>query len=165
MNHLEGIISEWLENTGYIVARNHKVGRLVKGGWAGELDVIAYNPATKHLVHYEPSLDANSWSSREERFTKKFALGRRHVRDIPQLSFLRQEQVDTMEQIAVFPAVTEARRDFVGGKAIGMDELMSTINQFVRERGLMAYNAFPEQYPMLRTLQFALCGYYKVVSP
>jgi len=37
--------------------------------------------------------------------------------------------------------------------------------QFVRERGPMASNAFPEQYPMLRTLQFALCGYYKVVSP
>ncbi len=165
MNHLEGIISEWLENTGYIVARNHKVGRRVKGGWAGELDVIAYNPATNHLVQYEPSVDADSWARREERFKKKFAMGRQHVRDIPQLSFLTQEQVDSMEQIAVFPAVTETRRDFLGGKAIGMDELMSTINQFVRERGLMAYNAFPEQYPMLRTLQFALCGYYKVVSP
>jgi hypothetical protein len=165
MNHLEGIISEWLENTGYIVARNHKVGRLVKGGWGGELDVIAYNPATKHLVHYEPSLDAESWARREARFTKKFTMGRQHVRDIPQLSFLTQEQVDSMEQIAVFPAVTETRRDFLGGKAIGMDELMSTINQFVRERGPAAFNAFPEQYPMLRTLQFALCGYYRVVSP
>jgi hypothetical protein len=91
-------------------------------------------------------------------------MGRQHVLDIPQLSFLTQEQVDSMEQIAVFPAVTEARRDFLTGKAIGMDELMSTINQFVRERWPMASNAFPEQYPMLRTLQFALCGYYKVVS-
>ena len=165
MNHLEGIISEWLENTGYIVARNHKVGRLVKGGWAGELDVIAYNPETKHLVHYEPSVDATSWARREERFTKKFAMGRQHVLDIPQLSFLTQAQVDSMEQIAVFPAVSAPHRDFLGGKAIGMDELMSTINQFVRERGPAASHAFPEQYPMLRTLQFALCGYYKVVSP
>ena len=40
----------------------------------------------------------------------------------------------------------------------GMDELMSTINQFVRERGPAVSNAFPEQYPI------ALCGYYKVVS-
>lgn len=54
MNHPEGIISEWLENTGYIVARNHKVGRRVKGGWAGELDVITYHAATNHLVHNEP---------------------------------------------------------------------------------------------------------------
>ena len=105
MNHLEGIISEWLENTGYIVVRNHKVGRLVKGGWGGELDVIAYNPATKHLVHYEPSLDAESWARREERFTKKFTMGRQHVLDIPQLSFLTQEQVDSMEQVAVFQPV------------------------------------------------------------
>ncbi len=165
MNHLEGIISEWLENTGYIVVRNHKVGRRAKGGWAGELDVIAYNPATNHLVHYEPSVDADSWARREERFTKKFAMGRQHVRDIPQLSFLTQEQVDSMEQVAVFPSVSAARRDFLGGKAIGIDELMSTINQFVRERGPAVSNAFPEQYPMLRTLQFALCGYYRVVSP
>ena len=165
MNHLEGIISEWLENTGYIVARNHKVDRRAKGGWGGELDVIAYNPETKHLVHYEPSVDATSWARREERFTRKFALGRRHVRDIPQLSFLTQEQVNSMEQIAVFPRVSTAYRDFVGGKAIGMDELMSTINQFVRERGPAVSNAFPEQYPMLRTLQFALCRYYRVVSP
>jgi hypothetical protein len=165
MNHLEGIISEWLESTGYIIARNHKVGRRVKGGWAGELDVIAYNPETKHLVHYEPSVDGTSWARREERFTKKFAMGRQHVRDIPQLSFLKQEQVDGMEQVAVFPAVSEAHRDFLDGKAIGMDELMNTINHFVRERGPAAVNAFPEQYPMLRTLQFALCGYYKVVSP
>jgi hypothetical protein len=83
---------------------------------------------TNHLVHYEPSVDADSWARREERFTKKFAMGRQHAPDIPQLSFLTQEQVDSMEQIAVS-------------------------------------NAFPEQYPMLRTLQFALCGYYRVVSP
>lgn len=160
MNHLEGIISEWLENTGYIVARNHKVGRRARGGWGGELDVIAYNPETNHLVQYEPSLDANSWAEREKRFTKKFAMGRQHVRDIPQLSFLTQAQVDGMEQIAVFPRVSAPYRDFLGGKAIGMDELMGTINQFVRERGPVARNAFPEQYPSLRTLQFALCGYY-----
>ena len=41
MNHLEGLIAEWLENTGYIVAQNHKVGRRPKGGWDGELDIIA----------------------------------------------------------------------------------------------------------------------------
>ncbi len=113
----------------------------------------------------QSDVDADSWARREERFTKKFAMGRQHVRDIPQLSFLTQEQVDSMEQVAVFPAVAEARRGSHGVKAIGMDELMSTINQFVRERGPAVSNAFPEQYPMLRTLQFALCGYYRVVSP
>ena len=59
---------------------------------------------------------------------------------------------------AVFPA----HSDFLGGKAIGKDELMSTINQFVRERGPAVSIAFPEQYPMLRTLQFARCGYWQV---
>lgn len=165
MNHLEGIISEWLENTGYIVVRNHKVGRRTKGGWSGELDIIAFHPETRHLVHYEPSVDGNSWAKRKERFRKKFLMGKNHVRDIPQLGFLTDEQVAAMEQIAVFPQVSTEYREFIGGKAIGMDELMGTINQFVLDRGPAATNAFPEHYPMLRTLQFALCGYYRVVTP
>jgi hypothetical protein len=33
-----------------------KVGRLVRGGWGGKLDIVAYNPQTNHLVHIEPSL-------------------------------------------------------------------------------------------------------------
>ena len=38
------------------------------------------------------------------------------------------------------------------GTAIGMDELLSTLNQFVRQRRLVVSNAFPEQYPLKRIL-------------
>ena len=38
------------------------------------------------------------------------------------------------------------------------------IREAVRERGIAGSNAIPEQYPLLRTIQFVVCGYYKVVE-
>jgi len=71
MNHLEQLVSEWYEFQGYFVRRNVHVGKRSNGGWECELDVIAFNPQKKHLVHIEPSMDANSWAKREERYILK----------------------------------------------------------------------------------------------
>ena len=38
MNHLEQLIAEWLEFTGYLVKRNINVCKLTRGGFEGELD-------------------------------------------------------------------------------------------------------------------------------
>src|SRR3546814_4782063 len=32
-----------------------------------------------HLVHVEPSMDANTWATREARYTKKFEAGRKYI--------------------------------------------------------------------------------------
>lgn len=72
-NHLEQLVSEWYEYQGYFVRRNINVGlRKNKGGYECELDVVAFNPETKHLVHIEPSNDADSWEIRDRRFGLKF---------------------------------------------------------------------------------------------
>ena len=105
MNHLESLLNEYLTIQGYIVVCNTKVGKLDHGGWKMELDVVAYCPTRDHLVHYEPSLDANSWIVREQRFTKKFSAAREHILDIPQFAFLNKADVENMEQIAIFPSV------------------------------------------------------------
>jgi hypothetical protein len=76
-NFLEQLVSEWLEYQGYFIRQNVKVGKLPKGGWEGELDIVAFHPVTRHLVHYEPSTDADSWARREERFEKKFDAGKK----------------------------------------------------------------------------------------
>ena len=65
MNHLEQLISEWLEFKGFFVRRNVKVGKLQHGGHAGELDVVAYHPDTKCVLHIEPSIDSYDWAKRE----------------------------------------------------------------------------------------------------
>ncbi len=56
MNHLEKLTRQYYDWKGYLVKGNVKVGRLTRGGWGGELDIVAYNPQTNHLVHIEPSL-------------------------------------------------------------------------------------------------------------
>lgn len=58
---------------GYFVRTNAKANRRLKGGWDNELDVLAFNPGTKELVHLETSWDALTWEGRKDRFlTKKF---------------------------------------------------------------------------------------------
>jgi len=53
MNHLEQLVAEWYEYQGYFVRRNVHVGKRSNGGWECELDVVAFNPSEKHLVHIE----------------------------------------------------------------------------------------------------------------
>jgi len=78
-NFLEQLVAEWYEIQGYFVRRNVKVGRRPKGGWDGELDVVAFHPRKKHLIHIEPSTDALPWGQRQKRFEKKFDAGRKYI--------------------------------------------------------------------------------------
>jgi hypothetical protein len=61
MNHLEQLVSEWLDYNGYFVRKNVLVGKRSAGGYECELDVVAFNTQTNHLIQVEPSLDADSW--------------------------------------------------------------------------------------------------------
>ena len=88
-NFLEALITEWLEYQGYFVRRNEKVGKRPKGGWDGELDVVAFKPETKHFVHYECSTDAWNPDERETRFSRKLKLGRQYAANLPHLSQFR----------------------------------------------------------------------------
>ena len=81
-NFMEEIVAEWLEYRGYLVKRNERVGRRAAGGHEGELDVVAFNPKTNHLIHIETSTDADSWATREKRFSKKFASGVKHIKGL-----------------------------------------------------------------------------------
>ncbi len=79
MSHLENLLHEYYLWQGYTVSRNKKVGRLTHGGYEGELDIVAYHPATRHLLHLEPSIDGHSWSTRESRDQKKFLAGKKYI--------------------------------------------------------------------------------------
>jgi hypothetical protein len=159
MSHLEDLIAEYYDWSGYLVKRNLKVGRLKHGGWEMELDVIAFHPKTKHLVHIEPSIDANSWSTRESRFKKKFESGEKYMFDtvFPWLS-----PKTKVERIAVLVSHPKGRDELCGAKILSIDELMAQIAEKVRGCGIMGKNAVPELYPLLRTIQLTVCGYYGV---
>lgn len=158
MNHLENLIKQYYEWKGYLVRTNVKVGRLPHGGWAGELDIVAYHPETKHLIHLEPSIDANSWQKREERFNSKFAAGRQYI---PTEVFPWLDADAQIEQVAIL--ITSSRKELATANVISIDELMRDIKNYVINSGKMAKSAIPEEYDLLRTIQLAVCGYYRLV--
>ena len=160
MSHLETLIAEYLDWQGYLVKSNTKVGRLGHGGWEMELDIIGYHPNTGALVHYEPSIDALSWAKREARYQKKFEAGRNYIfREI--FSWLPSST--PLQQIAVFVSHPKGRDTIAGGTIISIDELMAEIRGKVIEWGIMAKNAIPEQYSLLRTLQLSHAGYHRAI--
>lgn len=121
-----------------------------------EIDVVGYNPHSNHLVHYEPSLDAYTWDVREKRFQSKFEKGRQFI--IGELFSWLPPDLD-MEQIAICPTHPKGR-DFVGGgRLISVDEFLAEVREAVRKSGPLRSNAISENFPLLRTLQLAFCGY------
>ena len=158
MSHLEALIAEYLELQGFLVKRNTKVGRLGHGGWNMELDVVGYHPIDNVIKHYEPSVDAHNWNTREERYKRKFENGRRYILH-DMFPWLPAET--PLLQYAVFPSRSKDRTHVAGGEVMTIDELMSEIRSVVQKRGAISSNAIPEQYPLLRTLQLELNGYVR----
>ena len=155
-NHLEQLVAEWLEYTGYFVRRNAKVGRRIKGGYDGESDIVAFNPITQRLVHYEPSTDTYSWPERERRYRKKFDAGRKHI---PSL-FHGITVPTTIEQYAVFLYGSKStQREIGGGKVLMIDALLKEMTDLLSTKRI-GNEIVPEQFPLLRVLQLT-CEFRK----
>jgi hypothetical protein len=149
-NYLEQLVAEWYEYQGYFVRQNILVGKRDKGGYAGELDVIAFSPTLNHLVHVEPSMDADSWARRGERYLKKFQLGRQYI---PTL-FEGFKLPEKIEQIALLGFGSKANHQtLAGGKILLVPELLEEIFTALKLKNI-ARNAVSENMPLLRTLQF-----------
>lgn len=150
-NFLEQLAAEWYEFNGYFVNRNINVGRRPRGGWECELDVVAFNPRTKHLVHFEPSMDAHGWKKREERFRKKFEAGQKYI---PQL-FEAFKPLPEIERIALFVfGSAKDHTEVSGGRVLMIKDFMRAIRDGIKGKSI-AKEAIPEKYVILRTLQFA----------
>lgn len=149
MNFLEQLVAEWYEYRGYFVRRNVLVGRLARGGHECELDVVAFHPEKKHLVHVEPSTDANSFEQRDRRFAKKFAAGRKYI---PKL-FAGLRLPDEIDQYSVVINGNRTARPNIGGRPFKLQrELLIEILRDVKDIRSET-NAIPENFPLLRLLQ------------
>jgi len=152
VNHLEQLVSEWYEFQGYFVKRNIRVGLLPTGGYETELDIVAFHPGKNHLVHIEPSLDADSWAKREKRFGKKFSAGKIYIPKI----FSGFNLPDEIDQQAVFIFASDKNyKEIGGGKVIILKKLLQTIINEIKGKSLES-SAIPEQYTVLRSFQYVL---------
>lgn len=148
-NYLEQLVAEWYEYQGYFIRRNVNVGRRKAGGHECELDIVGFHPSKNHLVQVEPSVDADSWAKREERYRKKFEAGRKYI---PTL-FEGFTLPDEIEQIAVFAYASKKNYATVaGGQIVLMTDLLEDIFRDLKSRSILT-NSIPEQLPILRTLQ------------
>jgi hypothetical protein len=151
INFLEQLVAEWYEYQGYFIRRNVHVGKRPGGGYECELDVVAFHPETKHLLHIEPSTDADSWDKREKRYKKKFEAGRKYI---PQMfpGLLSSDAVPEQIALLVF-APRNANGLLAGGRVMHvsafLERVISEFSKFSMLRGQV-----PEQFIILRTLQF-----------
>lgn len=148
-NFLESLVAEWYEFQGYFVRRNRRVGKRQRGGFEGELDVVAFCPKKNHLAHIEVSSDADSWATRESRLTKKFECGRKYIPEL--FSGIALPEI---KQTAIFSEVhgTGHPSTIAGGELLPMDEFLHK----VREGLPSSYEqVIHEQFVILRALQLA----------
>ena len=151
-NFLEQLVAEWYEYKGYFVRRNVPVGKRRKGGYECELDVVAFNPSERHLLHIEPSMDAESWETRERRYRKKFDAGRKHIPGL----FPGFDLPHEIEQIAILVFASKVNHPTLGGgKVLLVSDLMREILENLGNKKI-ASNAVPEHHALLRTLQFVV---------
>jgi len=161
MNFLEQLVAEWYEYQGYFVRRNVLVGKRCNGGWECELDIVAFHPGKKHLVHIEPSMDSNSWEKRAARYAKKFETGRKYI---PEL-FAGIEVPAEIEQIALFGLGSKANNpELAGGKVWLASDLLEQITSVLKYKRVEK-EAVSEQYPLLRTIQFVCHHRHQLFGP
>ncbi|MFG0313192.1 MAG: hypothetical protein ACF8LL_03275, partial [Phycisphaerales bacterium] len=152
VNFLEELVAEWYEFRGYFVRQNVLVGKRSAGGYECELDVVAFHPESKRLVHVEASMDALSWSKRETRYQKKFDAGKRYI---PEL-FQGLDVPEKIEQIALIGYGSKKNRTRIAGAEIWLfEDYLRDILGELRDRKL-ASHAVPEDKPLLRMLQYVV---------
>jgi hypothetical protein len=151
-DYLEDLAAEWYQFQGYFVRRNVRVGRRAAGGHECELDVVAFHPETKHLVHIEPTMDGDSWEKREQRYAKKFEAGRKYI---PEL-FRGTDLPEQPHQIMLIGYGRNTKgRTCAGGSVTTIGELLQMICTTLKSRRV-ATEAVPESFPLLRGIQFLI---------
>jgi len=157
-NHLEQLVYEFLDWKGYCVWRNIRVGKREKGGYEGELDIVAFHPSSREVLHIELSLDSNRWDKRKEKFSKKFALGKKYICEVFLKNLGLDEKSVSVQQIAYVPNKgyvkdKESLEEEIGAKIRILSELLREIVDELKKKDLRK-DAIPENYPLLRTIQF-----------
>jgi hypothetical protein len=146
------LVAEWYEYNGYFVRSNPRTRKRPNGGWDVELDVLAYLPSDRHLVHIETSGDANSWQERKDRFlNKKFILSQ------DEYETLIGSPINTIERIAVVGWGT-TKTDLNWGEGIRVQlipKLIEEITVKLQETSPLK-EAVPESFPLLRSMQMVL---------
>ena len=151
MNHVESLIAEWYRYQKYLVCANVRTRKGKRGGWQRELDVLAYRPKDRLLVHIEANPSADTWAVRKQRLGKKFDLKHEEYEELINASIGR------IKKIAV---IGWSEKPY--GQRLGEEiEIISTkhlLREIARELSKLDFDhsAIPETMPLLRTVQLTM---------
>jgi len=151
MNFLEQLIAEWYSFQGYFVRTNIKIGKRELGGYEGEMDVLAFDPSKRLLVHLEVSGDADSWKERRDRFRRKFTTAAEHYGTVFDFK-LRQ-----VKKVAVV-GFSKPKSPIDFGPDIELILIPDMMVKITKEMGRLrpTAKAVPEGFPLLRAVQFTV---------
>jgi len=151
MNFLEQLVAEWYAYKGYFVRTNIKFGKRTRGGYEGEMDVVAFDPKEKILVHLETSSSAEKWEERKEKFQKKFKTSAKHYKSIFRFEFKE------IRKIAIAGS-SKPRKPIDLGNDIDLVSVPEMIAQITKEMEEIdpRKRVIPERYPLLRAIQYGI---------
>ena len=153
MDYLEQLVGEWYEYQGYFVRYDLWFGLELDGTYEAELDVVAFHPVHNRLVHIESCLDCLEWKEREQHFRLKFEAGRKYLHRM--FGFEPRASIEQIAMIALAEGLDPHRHTVAGAKIMRLPEFLAEI-----VAKLSTFNVasclISEQWPLLRTLQFAI---------
>ena len=157
MNFLEQLTAEWYEHNGYFIRTNLKFGRSAngRGGHIGEMDVVAFHPMNKVLIHVETSTDSYSWEKRQRHFESKFTRAEKYYSQLFHFDY------DSIEKLAIV-GLRKSPTDWISfGEDIAILTTPAFINHITeRLKNLSPLKqAVPEHWPLIRVLQ--LSSFYR----
>ena len=164
MNFLEQLAAEWFDYQGYFIRTNIKFGKLKKGGYQGEIDLIAYHPENNQLIHVETSTGGESFEKRKKIFLRKFDDASKHYEDI--LPFVIDKKIEIKRRAIVgFAKKTRIPVDWPKDLKIKFISVPAFISKICKEltKKNPSREIVPESYPLLRTIQLTV-HYYKPIS-
>jgi len=152
MNFLEQLVAEWYSFNGYFVQTNVKFGKRMACGYEGEMDVVAFHPQEKVLVHVETSSDADSWEERKRRLIRKFNGANKYYSELFQFGYHSVQKI----------AIVGFGRTRAKSVSFGSDIAIKTVPEYTAEistdlKGLNpTKQAVPEHWPILRAMQLSV---------
>lgn len=150
MNFLEQLATEWYEYNGYFVRSNIHFGKRAKGGWTGEIDVAAFHPKTRELVHLEASTDSLNWDKRIPRIKRKFGDAARFYGEIFPFAKSRVRNVVVIGHTSIPKKVI-----IEGIELKSIPTFLEEICDDLRKKRPLN-ESVPENLPLLRAIQFAM---------
>jgi hypothetical protein len=156
MNVLEQLLAEWYQYKGYYVRQNVRVGKRKQGGYEGEVDIVAFNPIKKHLLHIEASTDTISWEKRDMKYEKKFRVCKTYIP-----SLFEGFELPELDQRVVLMFGSSSKKTTGGVRVILLKELMQEIYNDLKNKKLLN-EMVPENYPLIRSIQMFISCMHKI---